>query len=478
MDMSNATAADESVAGAYYRQAKAPRVNTDIVIYDNISNAHPGVPITTVPEYNCNLRAYAAAGHAAIEQHDTSAADHKLWPESHRWTLFLPPVKRLNGGIGVVADEVFFESFFYKWREFSFLVYMIDGRDGTSPYPQVRNQYILGEKSAVRSLVEAAGRWQSVLHDEIWVYNQGYWQKDAALYQSILKSRWEDVILDKAMKDDLIDTVSRFFDSRDEYNKLRVPWKRGVIFYGPPGNGKTISIKATMHMLYKREPPIPTLYVKSFVAFGGPEFAIEAIFRKARAEAPCYLVFEDLDSLVADSVRSFFLNAVDGLSENEGILMVGSTNHLERLDPGIAKRPSRFDRKYLFPDPNLRQRVKYCQYWQRKLKNNKEIEFPDEICEAAASITNGFSFAYIQEAFVSTLLEIAREKEKEDVRGSDDVVEEIQEKWELLSLDGDEGKDLDDYMLWRKLKHQIQALRKELAKEKDGAPQFASLDRV
>lgn len=54
---------------------------------------------------------------------------------------------------------------------------------------------------------------------------------------------------------------------------------------------------------------------------------------------------EDLDSVVSDDVRSYFLNAVDGIAKNDGIFMIGSTNHLDRLDPGIAKRPSRFDRK-------------------------------------------------------------------------------------------------------------------------------------
>jgi hypothetical protein len=70
----------------------------------------------------------------------------------------------------------------------------------------------------------------------------------------------------------------------------------------------------------------------------GPEYSIKAIFSQARQFAPCYLVFEDLDSLVSDSVRSYFLNEVDGLKDNDGIFMIGSTNHLERLDPGISVR--------------------------------------------------------------------------------------------------------------------------------------------
>jgi AAA+ superfamily predicted ATPase len=68
----------------------------------------------------------------------------------------------------------------------------------------------------------------------------------------------------------------------------------------------------------------------------GPEGALSEIFGKARQFAPCYLVLEDLDSIIDDTVRSYFLNEVDGIKNNDGIFMIGSTNHLERLDPGIS----------------------------------------------------------------------------------------------------------------------------------------------
>jgi len=460
------------ISETFFGNAHAQRVNTDALVLEAIENKHPGVSVTIVPEWNSSLKAYAAAGFASIRSTERTVADTKAaYPDNLKWTVFLAPARRLDGG-GGIAEETFFESFLYQWHGLEFFVYFVDGRDGEGNWPNVRNQYILGDKAAVLTLVETVGRWQSVLHNEVWVFNQGYWQKDPYLYQSILKSEWKDVILDKALKDDLVETVSRFFDSQDHYQRLRVPWKRGIIFYGPPGNGKTISIKATMHTLYRRSPPIPTLYVKTLVSFMPPEYSIEMVFEKARQEAPCYLVFEDLDSLVTDDVRSFFLNAIDGLAENDGILMVGSTNHLERLDPGIAKRPSRFDRKYLFPNPDLPQRVKYCHYWQDKLKDNKDIEFPDEICDAAAKITDGFSFAYIQEAFVTALLDIARSSENEKRRLSGaDRVEHLRQDWELLDLEDvapvraatEKGhKDLDDYILWRKLKYEVEQLRKQI----------------
>lgn len=456
------------ISETFFGNAHGLRVNTDAIILEAIENKHPGIPVTIVPQYNTNLKAYAGAGLASIHSIE-STAGVKVSPNSLKWTLFVPPARRLDGGSGIVAEEAFFESYLYQWHGFEFLVYFVDGRDGAESYPMVRNQYILGDKASVLTLVETVGRWQSVLHEEIWVFNQGYWDKDPFLYQSILKSEWKDVILDKEMKEDLVDTVQRFYDSQDEYQRLRVPWKRGIIFHGPPGNGKTISIKATMHTLYKRNPPIPTLYVKTLVSFMPPEYSIETVFRKARQEAPCYLVFEDLDSLVTDEVRSFFLNAIDGLAENDGILMVGSTNHLERLDPGISKRPSRFDRKYLFSNPDLGQRVKYCHYWQEKLKDNKEIEFPDEICKAAAKITDGFSFAYIQEAFVTALLDIARSSGSGRGLGVN-AVEELRQDWEVLDLEDStpvrsakkDHKDLNDYILWRKLKFEVEQLRKQI----------------
>lgn len=72
---------------------------------------------------------------------------------------------------------------------------------------------------------------------------------------------------------------------------------------------------------------------------------MEEVFSKARVLAPCVLILEDLDSLINDRNRSFFLNQLDGIEGNDGLLLIGTTNHMDRLDPGLSTRPSRFDRK-------------------------------------------------------------------------------------------------------------------------------------
>ena len=109
------------------------------------------------------------------------------------------------------------------------------------------------------------------------------------------------------------------------------------------GNGKTISMKAVMKDCDAKG--YAPLYVKTFKGWRGEEGAMQDVFDKARQMAPCVLILEDLDSLINPGNRSFFLNQLDGLQGNDGLLLIGSTNHLEQLDPALHSRPSRFDRK-------------------------------------------------------------------------------------------------------------------------------------
>lgn len=450
--------ASQPATEAYFNHSSAKRVNTDTVIVRALQQEYPNLELLIAPEATSNLLAYASAGHASFSVIED--VGHSL-PSLVSWKVYLPPARRIDGGTGILADRIVFGKFAYKWRDSEFIVYRIDGRDGLASYPQITNYYILTtDRHKAEALCVAAGQWSNELHGEIWVFDGGYWQKSADLYQSVMKASWDSVILDEGMKKAIINDHLSFFDSRETYDNLKVPWKRGIIYYGPPGNGKTISIKAMMHTLYSRKDPIPTLYVRTLTSYSGPEYSINQIFSKARQLAPCYLVFEDLDTIVSDNVRSYFLNEVDGLKSNDGIFMIGSTNHLDRLDPGISKRPSRFDRKYLFPDPNLEQRIAYCKFWQSKLADNEDIDFPDKLCGAIADITDEFSFAYMQEAFVAALLAIARREKGIDFSYEKPLMQEMNDDW-VAVLEGDHD-DLDDLILWVEIKKQVAILRESM----------------
>ncbi|EJP65771.1 ATPase protein [Beauveria bassiana ARSEF 2860] len=460
-------------ASQYFHHSSAKRTNTDAILARALKKQYPALHLSIVLARTVNIFAYASSGLATFTEIEDDTGEGGV-PASLRQKSFMPPAKRDGGSTGAVLRIPTFSKFLYLYKEDEFIVYLVKAQDGL--YDVEETYYILSpDEAKTDALIQAAGLWGSVLHDEIWVFDGGYWRKDAGLYASVMKASWEAVILDQDMKNAIIDDHLSFFRSRSTYQDLKVPWKRGIIYHGPPGNGKTISIKAMMHTLYKLTPEVPTLYVRSLTSFLGPEDSIKKIFSRARQFAPCYLVFEDLDSLVSDSVRSYFLNEVDGLQSNDGIFMIGSTNHLDRLDPGIANRPSRFDRKYLFPDPNLKERIAYCHFWQAKLADNKSIEFPDKLCEAIAEITYDFSFAYMQEAFIAALLAIARDERAKDgdesSSGDDEygvATVDLADEWVGVVDQHPASRDdvdLEHLKLWVEIKKQIEILREGLKEQ-------------
>lgn len=252
---------------------------------------------------------------------------------------------------------VYYGRYNYTWNNEHFILYTIVL--GLNMF-----QYILKEpqgsetttshSSVVGRLLSTIGAWLIKEEPAIWVYDGG-WMRSTKLWEEVKKAKWEDVILDSKMKKALTEVANKFFDNEDIYREYGVPWKRGLIFHGPVGNGKTISLKALMHTVQQRKQPVVTLYVKS----APYAWMLRNVFQQARAMTPCMLVLEDIDTIVTKSTRSYFFNEVDGLENNDGILMIATTNHLDELDPGLSKRPSRFDRKYLFPLPNKSERAQY-----------------------------------------------------------------------------------------------------------------------
>ncbi|KAF2833650.1 P-loop containing nucleoside triphosphate hydrolase protein [Ophiobolus disseminans] len=417
---------------AHFTSAKTPDLDTQLVT--SLRHKHPELIVTTVSRNNIDLLTFAAAGYAQAEL-DTDAE-----PVLH-WRGFAGPSHR--GGSGYLYDSKFFARYKYTWGGQSFILYTVFSLQYILKEP-VGNETTSSNSSITDFLLATIGKWYTKEVPAIYVYD-GYWTRDTKLWEQVKKAKWDDVILDPKMKKALTEVANKFFDNKDIYDEYGVPWKRGLIFHGPVGNGKTISLKALMHTLQDRNPPIVTLYVKS----APYSYNIRSVFEMARAMSPCLLVLEDIDTIVTSSTRSYFFNEVDGLENNDGILMIATTNHLDKLDPGLSKRPSRFDRKYLFPLPDQGERALYAQYWQKKLKDKKSIEFPVKLCNAIAEITEDFSFAYLKEAFVATLLDLARNAD-----GDDDDADE--------SADDKDDDPLDKYEFWRSFKAQVKILRDDM----------------
>ncbi|OAQ59917.1 proteasome-activating nucleotidase [Pochonia chlamydosporia 170] len=398
-----------------------PRVDSEVAACQLLRDTHPDYHVTRTDPEKSDLIGYAEAGFAtktlhrpadydATRRYKTAGSSACSIPVFWPFDTVLP-----EAGPGTLEDEVRFGCWKYSWDGHEFLVYEVGylGQHNNL----IKNLYILapagdyvqnGCHEHTDALILAAGAWTKALHEEIYVFDDSSWRKSSSMYRSVQGVSWDDMIQEPSMKDGLLKDVLSFFASRESYASMGVPWKRGVILHGVPGNGKTLSIKALINSLSALDPPIPALVVKSFDnRCNGPKWAMKIMFSHARAMAPCVLVFEDLDSLVEDETRSYFLNEVDGIESNEGILMVGSTNHLGRLDDAIAKRPSRFDRKFHFKLPEEPERVAYCRQWVNKLANKDTVDFPDELCDVIAKLTEGFSFAYLKELFISSLLALS-----------------------------------------------------------------------
>jgi len=271
-----------------------------------------------------------------------------------------------------------------------------------------------GENDSVgQNLMSEVYRWADKTKEEIWVFEDGNWSKNKELYKAIKSASWEDVVLNEDFKEGLRRDTDTFFSSREVYGSLGITWKRGILLLGPPGNGKTESIKALLN-----ETNYDALYVKSFTTSSGPEHGVKAIFDHARRHSPCILILEDLDAMVTDTARSYFLNELDGLAHNDGILTIATTNHPERIDDAILNRPSRFDVKYNFDLPTHDLRKAYAAKWVSKIQKleteagrGSGFQSPlEEISASVAAKTEGWSFAFLKELFVSFLLRMAHDR--------------------------------------------------------------------
>lgn len=173
----------------------------------------------------------------------------------------------------------------------------------------------------------------------------------------------------------------------------------GILFYGPPGCGKTFLARATAgeidsEFISVGIDDILDMYI------GQSEKKLNLIFEKARAISPCVLFFDEIDALGANrndlrtsagrNLINQFLAELDGVdSNNDGILIIGATNAPWHLDSAF-RRPGRFDRMIFVRPPSVEARTEIF----KLALDGKPMEKMDY--EVLAKHTENFSGADIK----------------------------------------------------------------------------------
>lgn len=160
--------------------------------------------------------------------------------------------------------------------------------------------------------------------------------------------------------------------------------RSGLLLYGPPGSGKTLLAKAianecSMNFISVKGPELLNMYV------GESEKNIRDVFERGRSNRPCTLFFDEIDALapartknsdqnnVMDRIVAQFMTEMDGLTKENDLIIIASTNRPDLVDPSLL-RPGRFDKMiYVGLPKSIEEKIKIFQAQTLKLKLSQNV---------------------------------------------------------------------------------------------------------
>jgi len=247
---------------------------------------------------------------------------------------------------------------------------------------------------------------------------------------------WDDIGGLVDVKRELQELVQYPVEHPDKFEKFGMSPSKGVLFYGPPGCGKTLMAKAVANecqanFISVKGPELLTMW------FGESESNVRDVFAKARAAAPCVLFFDELDSIAqqrggssgdgggaGDRVMNQLLTEMDGVGAKKNVFIIGATNRPDIIDPALM-RPGRLDQLIYIPMPDLEARIGILKATLRKSPVHKDVDL-------------GYLAAQTEKFSGADLTEICQRAAKLAIR------ENIMRDMERERLRAEAGEDMED----------------------------------
>lgn len=208
----------------------------------------------------------------------------------------------------------------------------------------------------------------------------------------------------------------------ETFARLGVTAPAGVLLYGPPGCGKTHIVRALagsgrLTVFAVKGAELLSKWV------GESERAVRELFRTARASAPALVFLDEVDALApvrgagtdsgtTDRVVAALLTELDGIDGRSGVVVVGATNRIDRIDPAVL-RAGRLERHVEVPRPDATARALILRAAARRTPLGADVDL-----DAIAERTEGFSAADCAALVREAALAAMRESlDRSDVAG-------------------------------------------------------------
>lgn len=192
----------------------------------------------------------------------------------------------------------------------------------------------------------------------------------------------------------IISEIQRFWDRESSYREFGICYKRGILLYGPPGSGKSSTIRLVMQDVVDRSGIV--------INFKNPELFTAGIrkLREIQPSTPVVVLMEDIDAIMESNFESEVLNVLDGVNQVDKAVFLATTNYPEKLGDRVINRPSRFDKRFRIGHPNEESRRIYLE----QTIGLQKIESLKINLDLWVKKTDGFSVAHLKELFVAVVI--------------------------------------------------------------------------